>query len=72
MRLSKTEWWVTRKGITTEFSYYHFGNKPKFPSWYMNEKGEPYEIELIWTLPLCFTFKTFMKCLFRVAYKKGE
>lgn len=48
---------------TVEFTYYHFGRTPKFPSWYM-EEGYWYEIEMLWNFKLNINIKTFCKCLF--------
>lgn len=59
----KTIWFINDGEFKTEFTYYHFGKAPKFPSWYM-EEGVAYEIEMAWNLKLVYTPKTFLKCLF--------
>lgn len=59
----KTVWLINDGEFRTEFTYYHFGKEPKFPSWYMQE-GIAYEIEMVWNLKLVRTLKIFMKCLF--------
>lgn len=62
--MTKTTWIITdlNENIKTELTYYHFGKKPKFPSWYMKE-GKAYEIEMIWNFKLIHTPKLFFKCL---------
>ena len=59
----KTVWLINTKEFKTEFTYYHFGKEPKFPSWYM-EEGTAYEIEMVWNLKLMRTPTIFFKCLF--------
>lgn len=60
----KTVWAIKIDGVdTVEFTYYHFGKTPNFPSWYM-EENHWYEIEMIWNFKLIPTIKTFCKCLF--------
>lgn len=60
----KTTWFITDKtdGITSNFTYYHFGKEPQFPSWYMEENHE-YLIEMLWNDKLITTIQTFLKCL---------
>lgn len=65
----KTVWLINNEELKTEFTYYHFGKKPKFPAWYM-KKGIVYEIEMMWNLKLVYTPKMFFSCLFR-KYKKN-
>ena len=60
----KTVWLINDGEFKTEFTLYHFGKEPKFPSWYM-EAGKVYEIEMIWNVKLVCTPKMFFKCLFR-------
>lgn len=60
----KTVWLINDKEFKTEFTYYHFGKEPKFPTWYM-EAGKVYEIEMVWNLKLVHTLKMFFKCLFQ-------
>lgn len=62
--MTKTIWIITdlNENIKTELTYYHFGKKPKFPSWHM-EEGKAYEIEMIWNFKLIHTPKLFFKCL---------
>ena len=60
----KTVWHINYGDFKTEFTYYHFGKKPKFPSWYMQEEAT-YEIEMIWNLKLVRTPKMFFNCLLR-------
>jgi hypothetical protein len=60
----KTVWFINDGNYKTEFTFYHFGKEPKFPSWYM-EAGKVYEIEMMWNLNLVHTPKMFFKCLFR-------
>lgn len=55
--------WLINDGDRTEFTYYHFGKEPKFPSWYLQE-GIAYEIEMVWNLKLTRSPKAFIKCLF--------
>ena len=56
--------WIINDGIAPiEFTYYHFGKKPKFPSWYMKENAT-YDIEMLWNIPLINTLTIFFKCLF--------
>lgn len=55
--------WLINDGDRTEFTYYHFGKEPKFPSWYLQE-GIAYEIEMVWNLKLARSLKAFIKCLF--------
>lgn len=59
----KTIWFINDGEFRTEFTYYHFGKDPKFPSWYM-EEGIAYEIEMAWNVKIMCTPKTFFKCLF--------
>ena len=59
----KTVWFINDGESKTEFSYYHFGKEPKFPTWYMQE-GIVYEIEMLWNWRLEHTIKLFFKCLF--------
>lgn len=60
----KTIWIIKNltENTTTKLTWYHFGKKPRFPTWYMKEK-ETYEIEIIENLKLLHTFKIFFKCL---------
>lgn len=58
----KTIWYINNGESITEFTYYHFGKQPKFPSWYM-EEGFVYEIEMKFNLRLVPTLKMFYKCL---------
>ena len=60
----KTIWFINVEKSKTELTYYHFGKKPKFPTWYM-EKDVTYEIEMKWNVKLIHTPKIFFKCLFR-------
>lgn len=60
----KTTWAIKIDGAeTVEFTYYHFGKTPKFPSWYM-EENHWYEIEILWNFKLIIGIKSFFKCLF--------
>ena len=59
----KTIWLINTEESRTEFTYYHFGKEPKFPSWYMQE-GTVYEIEMEWNVKLVRTPATFLNCLF--------
>lgn len=59
----KTVWFINDGKFRTEFTYYHFGKEPKFPTWYM-EEGVTYGIKMIWNLKLVCTPKMFFKCLF--------
>ena len=60
----KTVWAIKMDNTeTVEFTYYHFGKTPKFPSWYM-EENHWYKIEIIWNFKLIVSIKTFCKCLF--------
>jgi hypothetical protein len=59
----KTIWFINYGESKTEFTYYHFGKEPKFPSWYM-EEGTTYEIKMVRNLKLRHTFKRFFQCLF--------
>lgn len=61
----KTVWQINYEEFQTELTYYHFGKEPKFPSWYMQEEGITYKIEMKWNLKLVRTPKMFFKCLFR-------
>lgn len=47
----------------TNFTYYHFGKNPQFPSWYC-EAGHVYTIEMLWNIKLIQNIKIFIKCLF--------
>lgn len=60
--MTKTVWSITAEETTTELHYYHFGNAPKFPTWYF-EEDKFYEVEMIWNIKLIHNFKTFFKCL---------
>lgn len=60
----KTIWFINDGKSKIEFTYYHFGKEPKFPSWYM-EEGIVYEIEMVWNIKLVSTPKIFFKCLFQ-------
>jgi len=59
----KTTWHIKNEEFETELTWYHFGRKPKFPTWYMKE-GTVYEIEMIWNFKLVSTLRAFLKCLF--------
>lgn len=61
--MTKTIWVINDKtdNIVTELTYYHFGNKPQFPTWYMED--HTYEIEMSWNLKLVWNIKIFLKCL---------
>lgn len=59
----KTTWHIKTEEFETELTWYHFGKKPKFPTWYMKE-GAVYEIEMIWNFKLVPTLNAFLKCLF--------
>lgn len=64
----KTTWTIKIDDTeTVEFTYYHFGKTPRFPSWYM-EENHWYEIEMLWNFKLIFSIKTFCKCLFHNYY----
>ena len=60
----KTIWFINYGESKTEFTYYHFGKEPKFPSWYM-EEGTTYEIKMVRNLRVRDTPKMFLQCLFR-------
>lgn len=63
--MTKTVWYITDetdKTTAIEFTYYHFGKEPKFPTWYM-EANHVYTIEMIRNLKLVANIKTFFKCL---------
>ena len=71
----KTVWLITDKNDNsqTKLTYYHFGEEPKFPSWYMTE-GDVYEIEMLWNFKLVSCFNAFVKCLFHsweLKFEKG-
>jgi hypothetical protein len=61
----KTIWYITDETDNTKTSlvYYHFGEKPQFPSWYMKE-DHVYTIEMNWNLKLVITPALFFHCLF--------
>lgn len=59
----KTVWLINDEEFRTEFTYYHFGKEPKFPTWYM-QKGVAYEIKMAWNSKLACTPRMFFKCLF--------
>ena len=59
----KTTWHIKNEEFETELTWYHFGRKPKFSTWYMKE-GTVYEIEMIWNFKLVSTLRAFLKCLF--------
>lgn len=59
----KTIWLINTEEFRVEFTYYHFGKEPKFPSWYL-QKGIVYKIEMEWNVKLVNTPKMFFKCLF--------
>jgi hypothetical protein len=59
----KTTWVIDDEMNTIEFTYYHFGKEPKFPTWYM-EENVVYNIEMLWNTPLINTLPIFFKCLF--------
>lgn len=61
----KTTWLIIDEvnDTKTEFTYYHFGKEPRFPSWYM-EENHVYNIEMIWNFKLLVTPALFFKCLF--------
>ena len=63
--MRKTIWIIVDENdnTKTELTYYHFGKAPQFPAWYM-EEGHSYIIEMIWSLKLVCSLKTFFKCLF--------
>lgn len=67
----KTVWYIYDGEEKTELTWYHFGKRPQFPSWYM-EEGKVYEMELIWHFRLIPTFSAFRKCLFHEYTIKGE
>ena len=60
----KTIWMIydIESETETEFTYYHFGKNPQFPTWYM-EENHVYEIEMFWHFKLIYTFEMFFKCL---------
>lgn len=60
----KTTWMIIDETEDTkiEFTYYHFGKEPRFPSWYM-EENHVYIIEMIWNFKLLTTPALFFKCL---------
>lgn len=62
----KTTWLIgdeSDAGIyQTELTLYHFGEKPKFPSWYM-EENHYYVVEMIWNFKLIVRPSIFFKCL---------
>lgn len=58
----KTVWNIYDGEYKTELTWYHFGKKPKFPTWYM-EEDKVYKIEMIWNIKLIHTPKMFFKCL---------
>jgi len=62
--MTKTVWMIIDEitNTKTELTYYHFGKKPKFPTWYM-EEGHSYIIEMIWNFKLLKTPKLFFRCL---------
>ena len=64
--MAKTIWLIIDEtnNTKTEFTYYHFGKDPKFPTWYM-EENHSYTIEMLWniTFSKTLTFKVFFKCL---------
>ena len=62
--MTKTIWIIIdeTKHVTSEFVYYHFGKKPKFPTWYMQE-NHIYSIEMLGNFKLVVSIKTFFKCL---------
>ena len=60
----KTIWYINDGESKTEFTFYHFGKEPKFPTWYM-EANKVYEIEMMWNLKLVPNLKMFFKCLVR-------
>ncbi len=59
----KTVWLIDDGEFKIEFTCYHFGKEPKFPTWYM-EEGHVYEIKILWNWKLVPCFKMFVKCLF--------
>ena len=62
--MTKTTWIITdeTENVTSEFTYYHFGKKPKFPAWYM-EENHVYSIEMLWNFKLIMNIETLFKCL---------
>ena len=60
----ETVWSINDGGFKTELTWYHFGQEPKFPSWYMQE-GIDYKVEVVRNTKLAGTPKSFKKCLFR-------
>lgn len=62
--MAKTIWLIIdeTENTRTEFTFYHFGKNPLFPSWYM-EENHVYSIEMIFNLRLLHRFSTFFKCL---------
>lgn len=62
----KTTWMIgdeSDAGVyQTELTLYHFGKKPKFPGWYM-EENHSYVIEMIWNFKLILRPSIFFKCL---------
>ena len=61
----KTIWFITYNDEKVRFTQYHFGKKPRFPQWFMDEEGTEYHIEMLWNFKLMPTFKIFVKCLFK-------
>lgn len=60
----KTTWYIKIDGKDeVRLAYYHFGARPEFPKWYM-EEDHFYSIEMIWNHKLIVTLKVFWKCLF--------
>lgn len=63
----KTIWkircFAKKEEYTVEFTQYHFGAKPKFPAWYL-EEDSAYEIEMKWNVKTMNTPKLLFKCLF--------
>ena len=60
----KTIWLINYDKYSVEFTQYHFGREPKFPSWYM-EEGHVYTIELLWNHKCIPTLNLLLKCIFK-------
>ena len=60
----KTIWLINDNKSKVKLTYYHFGRKPKFPSWYIQAEVVYCEIEMIWNVKLVCTPKIFFNCLF--------
>lgn len=62
----KTIWMIHDEidNTDTKLTYYHLGEKPKFPTWYF-EENHSYNVEMMWNLKLVKTPKLFFKCLIK-------